>query len=228
MTALDIGVIVVLLLSAGFAFMRGFVRELLAIVAWLGAAAITYYGYMYIVPLAEKFLPKGPFATIAAGAVLFVVALIVLSILTGSVANRVSQTGMSSFDRLFGLIFGLVRGAVLVSLAYIALTWYLPPDKPQPEWLTRSHSGPLLRAGADMLESIIPAKWREQVKTTTAGGFDRGEHGDSGGNDSALRALTAPKPPAAADNPAPSYRSRDRADMDRLINQQQQQPQQGQ
>jgi membrane protein required for colicin V production len=216
MTALDIGVIVVMVLSAGFAFMRGFVREVLAIVAWVGAAVITYYGYAYAVPLAEKFLPKGPFANIAAGVVLFVVALIVLSILTGTLAKRTSQSGMSSFDRLFGLVFGLVRGAVLVSLVFIALNWYLPPDKHRPDWMTQAKSRPLLAAGADMLESVIPAKWREQVEATAGRAPIQPDNADK-----AVRALSAPKPPASTDNPTPAYRAQDRADMNRLIDQEQ-------
>jgi membrane protein required for colicin V production len=199
--------------------MRGFVRELLAIVAWLGAALITFYGYIYVVPFSERFLPKGPIANIAAGAAVFIVALIVFSIITGTIAKRVSQSGMSSFDRLFGLIFGLARGAVLVSLGYIALSWYLPPDKPQPEWMTTSHSRPLLQAGANMLESLIPSKWRDQVKTTAS----RKDPSDlrSDGADAAMRALAAPKPSVQPADPTPAYRLRDRADMDRLINQQQ-------
>ncbi len=87
MNTLDIIVAVVLVLSAGFAYMRGFVRELLAIVAWVGAAVITFYGYIYIAPFAERFVPKGPLANISAGAVVFIVALIVLSIITGTVVE---------------------------------------------------------------------------------------------------------------------------------------------
>jgi len=227
MSTLDIVVVVVVLLSAGFAYMRGFVRELLAIVAWLGAGLITFYGYVYLVPFAEGFLPKGPIANIAAGAVLFLVALIILSIVTASVSNRVSQSGMSSFDRLFGLLFGLVRGAVLVSLGFIALSWYLPPDKPQPEWMTKSHSRPLLQAGANLLESLIPPKWRDQVKTTTAA-REPSKTTTSTDAENAVRALTAPKQSDKPANPNPAYRPQDRADMDRLINQQQGQEQQGQ
>ncbi len=222
MNTLDIVVVVVVLLSAGFAYMRGFVRELLAIVAWLGAALITFYGYIYVVPFAEKFLPKGPIANIGAGAVVFLVALIVLSIITGNVSKRVSQSGMSSFDRLFGLLFGLVRGAVLVALGYIALAWYLPPDKPRPPWVMEARSLPLLQAGANMLESLVPTKWREQVKTTAS---HEGKSDSAGDADAATRALASPKPSAKPADPAPTYRQQDRADMDRLINQQQGQQQ---
>lgn len=219
MNTLDIVVVVVILLSTGFAYMRGFVRELLAIVAWLGAGLIAFYGYIYVVPFGERFLPKGPIANIAAGAAVFLVALIILSIITGSISKRVSQSGMSSFDRLFGLLFGIVRGAVLVSLAFIALNWYFP-DKSEPKWVTEARSRPFLQAGANILESLVPAKWREQAKTTVA--REAPPAAPSAGADAAARALSSPKPstqPPA--NPAPTYKPQDRADMDRLINQQQ-------
>jgi membrane protein required for colicin V production len=222
MNTLDIIVAVVLVLSAGFAYMRGFVRELLAIVAWVGAALITFYGYSYVATFAERFVPKGPLANISAGAVVFIVALIVLSIITGTVSKQVAQSGMSSVDRLFGLLFGLVRGAVLLALGYIALAWYLPPDKPRPPWVMEARTLPLLQAGASMLESLVPPKWREQVKATA-------HLGETGGMDdaanAAARALVLPKPSAKPAEPQPAYRQQDRSDMDRLINQQQGQQQ---
>ena len=45
MNAVDLGVLAVIALSAVFAFARGFVREALSIVAWVGAALITLYGF---------------------------------------------------------------------------------------------------------------------------------------------------------------------------------------
>ncbi|TMK28624.1 MAG: CvpA family protein, partial [Alphaproteobacteria bacterium] len=45
MNPLDLGVIAIIVLSAIFAFARGFVREALSIIAWVGAAAITVFGF---------------------------------------------------------------------------------------------------------------------------------------------------------------------------------------
>jgi len=222
MNTLDIIVLVVLVLSAGFAYMRGFVRELLAIVAWVGAALVTVYGYIHVAPFAERVVPKGPMANIAAGAAVFIVALIVFSIITGTVAKRVAQSGLSSVDRLFGLVFGLARGAVLVALGYIALAWYLPPEKPRPPWVVHARTLPLLQSAANMLESLVPAKWREQMRATA----HPGQTGALNDANAAARALVSPRQSARPADGQPDYRQQDREDMDRLINQQQGQQQQ--
>ena len=56
MNALDIIVIAVVALSALFAFARGFVKESLSIVAWVGAGLITLRGLPHLSPVAEKYI----------------------------------------------------------------------------------------------------------------------------------------------------------------------------
>lgn len=220
MNTLDIVVIVVMLASAVFAFARGFVREILSIAAWLGAALLTIYGYRFAVPFVERMMAPGPFANGVAAAAVFLIALIVLTIITSTIAHRVAQSGASSFDRLFGLIFGLARGAFLVTLGYIALAWYMPPDKAQPDWITQARTLPLLRAGAEMVESWVPANWRERANSTATEARNKVD-GETGA-DNAIRALSTPrqsdKPATGAAN---GYNQNDRTDMNRLIQQQQ-------
>ena len=48
LTALDIGVLIVLAISALLAFGRGFVREVLSIGAWVAAAVVTLYAFPYL------------------------------------------------------------------------------------------------------------------------------------------------------------------------------------
>jgi len=222
MNTLDLIVVAVILLSAAFAFARGFIREVLSIAAWVGAAFATIYGYAYAAPAAESFLPKGPFANAAAAAVVFIVALILLTIVTSLLARRVARTGLSPFDRLFGFVFGLVRGAIVVVLGYLALAWYMPADKPRPDWVTQARSLPFLQQGADTLMAWIPEGWREHAKTTVEDArHDVDQASDAAG---AMRALASPKPAThAAPDAPPNYNQNDRKDMNRLIQQNQNQ-----
>jgi len=168
MNALDIAVIAVILLSGLFAFARGFVKGVLSVGAWVGAGFAALYGLPYATPVAERFLPAGAVAEAAAGLAIFFVALVALSILTSAIARRVKESALSAVDRTLGLIFGLVRGVVVVCLAYIALSWVWPADKPQPQpqWIAGARTLPLLASGAERLRQLLPAQYREKAQAT--------------------------------------------------------------
>ena len=128
-----------------------------------------------------------------------------------------ARAKLSSFDRIFGLLFGLLRGAVLVCLGYIALAWFMPADK-RPDWVTQARTLPLLEAGANTLEDLVPAALREKAVATA-----RDKVGVTASDaDAAMRALLSPKASATeAKAHRPAYNPNDRRDMNRLIQQQQ-------
>src|SRR5271169_7018213 len=113
MNPLDLAVIGIVALSAIFAFARGFVREALSIIAWVGAAAVTLYGFNSVYAMTMRFVTTPLLADLVAGAGLFVISLIVLTIITGHVARFADSGALSPINRTLGLIFGLARGVVL-------------------------------------------------------------------------------------------------------------------
>jgi membrane protein required for colicin V production len=217
MNALDFAIIGVIALSALFAFARGLVREALSIVAWVGAALITLYGFAYAYSAIVRFVTTPLLADLIAGAGLFVVSLVVLTILTGYVARFVSASSLSPIDRTLGLIFGLARGLVLVSLAYLVVDVSLPQND-RPPWIREARSERFLAKGADLLRNALP----ESLQVKTAGAPDDAHRALDRAQDAqrAMRALSTPVPPASAkagQEPAPGYKTGDRRDMDRLI-----------
>jgi membrane protein required for colicin V production len=213
MNALDLAVVAVIVLSAVFAFARGFVREALSIVAWIGAAATTLYGFDAVYHLTAKFLTTPLLAELAAGAGLFLVSLIVLTVLTGYAASFIRASAASPIDRTLGLIFGMARGAALVSLAYLLLDIGLPPTD-RPNWIREAKCEPYLAEGAHWLRTLLPAGWQLKASSTaeaTQRAFDQ-----AGEAERAMRALENPAPPP--DQPGgPRYQPAERRDLDRLI-----------
>lgn len=155
-TAVDVVVGVVLLGSAGFAFLRGFVQEVLSITSWVGAVFAALYGFPHARPLFREHIGSAMVADIAAGAALFLVTLLVLSLLTKRVADSVRKSALNSVDSSLGFVFGLVRGAVLVSLAYMSAAWLFDGPEQQPDWLAQSRSRPWLERGAAFLQGLAP------------------------------------------------------------------------
>ena len=151
----DISVGVVLLISALLAYGRGFVHEVLSVGGWVGAIFATIYGYPYLKPYAHDLISIEVAADLAASVTVFVATLLVLSLLTRAIAKGVQSSALNVLDRSLGFLFGVLRGAVLVCLAYIAVEWMLPPAD-QPQWLRSARSMPLIEEGASFLKSLVP------------------------------------------------------------------------
>src|SRR5712692_8782877 len=165
MNPLDLGVVAVVVLSAIFAFARGFVREALSIVAWVGAAAITLKGFDWVYAQLDPRIHNPLLSQVIAGFGLFVISLIVLTILTGVIARTVRASGLSPIDRTLGFIFGLARGAFLVCLAYLLLDVSVQPSD-WPSWIREAKSEPYLHEGADVLRGFLPESLK--IKGATA------------------------------------------------------------
>jgi len=213
----DIGVIAVICLSALFAFARGFVKEMLSIVAWISAAAIALFALPHVAPIAERYVPKGWIADGVAGGAVFLVALIILSYSTSLIANRVQKSSLSTIDHTLGLIFGVVRGVVFVCLCYLVLTWALPEGRePLPNWIADGKTRPFLKAGAEELSLLLPASYRQRMESTLS---DARHTADQAGDvNSAIGGK--PRAPETPPHHAPVYSPDTRRDLDRLIDQQ--------
>ena len=152
MNPLDLGVIGIIALSAIFAFARGFVREALSIVAWVGAGAITLYGFTGVYAHVDPRVHDPLLSQLIAGFGLFVASLIGLTILTGLVAGAAcGRAALSPIDRTLGFIFGVARGAFLVSLAYLLLDVTVCRRTIARSGCEDARSAAFLTAGADML-----------------------------------------------------------------------------
>jgi membrane protein required for colicin V production len=204
MNVLDIVIIGVIVLSGLFAFARGFVKEALSIVGWLGATAFAVYALPWARPIAERYLPKGAVAEAAAAGVIFVVTLIVLSILTGGISRRVRGSSLSALDRTLGLIFGLMRGALLVCIGYIGLSFVLPQNGERPRWISESRTLPLVASTTDSLSHLLPQSFRNQAQRFQPASQRESDYL------SVLRAYSVPgaKPGAALPSIAPEDQKR--------------------
>jgi membrane protein required for colicin V production len=210
--ALDLAIVAVIALSAVFAFARGFVREALSIVAWVGAALITLYGFNKVYGSIVRFVTTPLLADLIAGAGLFVVSLIVLTIVTGFVARFVQSSALSPIDRTLGLMFGLARGVVLVSLAYLVVDISLPQND-RPSWIKEAKSERFLLKGAEMLRDALPESL--QIRSTAA--VDDAHRALERAQDAQRAMRLAPSPAKPPQGQAPSYNANEQREMNRLM-----------
>ncbi len=155
MNAVDIAVVVVLLASGVFALMRGFVYEVLAVTGWVAAAIAALWSLPLVRPFVHRYISSPTIADVAGGTGVFLVVLLASSLVTHAISRRVQRSSVSSVDRSLGFAFGLLRGLVLASLCFMVVSKLMAPD--EPEILATAKTRPLMAAGAEMIQSLIPA-----------------------------------------------------------------------
>jgi membrane protein required for colicin V production len=117
MNAADYIIICALLISLVLGFVRGFMREALALLAWLGGVWLAWRYADAIKPLFGGMLAEEPQRTWVARAVIVALVLLGVWILSAVLAYFIHQSGLSVMvDRVLGMLFGFIRGVVLVSL----------------------------------------------------------------------------------------------------------------
>jgi membrane protein required for colicin V production len=154
-TLLDIALIAIMLISALLAMVRGFMREILSIIAWVLAAGATLYAYSKLLPLAKQYFNNDIVAAVAVIGGVFLVTLLVVSVLTVRISDMVLDSRVGALDRTLGFLFGLGRGLIIVVVAYMFFDW-LVPDRSKPEWVLHAKSKVVLSSTGEWLKEQLP------------------------------------------------------------------------
>jgi membrane protein required for colicin V production len=154
-TLLDILLLVVMLISGLLAMIRGFMREILSIGAWIVAAVVTLYGYSRVLPLAKSYFSSDMVALAATIGGIFLLTLLIVSILTVRVSDMILDSRVGALDRTLGFLFGLGRGLFVVVVAYVFFTWLVPPHS-RPTWVKEAKSAVMLESTGEWLKSVLP------------------------------------------------------------------------
>jgi membrane protein required for colicin V production len=130
----DYAIFGVILLSGLLALMRGFVREVVALLVWTGAIIIAFHYYLLGEPFVHQYVKEPNLANIISGVCIFCLSFIVLSLIGYGVCKIVRGGALTAIDRSLGFLFGLFRGVLVVCLAYLLVAAFLWPDidKPTP------------------------------------------------------------------------------------------------
>src|SRR4051812_41789375 len=162
MTWVDLVVLAVLAVSALLAFMRGLGRGGLGLAAWVGAVAAAVGALPRVRPQFQEWFGTSPWIAPAALGAVFLTTLIVLMIISRWAGALVRASPIGGLDRTLGLVFGLVRGAALVILAYIGSGMVVPLDR-WPEPVLDARTLPFAYEGARWAVQKLPGDYRPRL-----------------------------------------------------------------
>lgn len=160
MNGADLFILATIGLSMVIGLVRGLVVEVASLLAWIAAALAAMTLGPQVGTLFEGAI-EADSARIALGyALVFVVALVVGAIAVWLLRKIVAGTGLTGTDRMFGLLFGLARGGVIV-VAMVMLAGLTP--FPRDDWWQQSRALPAFEEMAAKATRYLPQALRDNI-----------------------------------------------------------------
>ena len=158
-TYLDMGLVIIAVISGLLAMYRGLTREVLSLASWALAGAAGAYFVIYQKGIAQTIADKFFGGTLAlaqagGGLLIFLLFLILIHLLTARFSERVLDSRVGIIDRGLGFAFGLARGFLLVVIAFVFYTFLFPENK-YPTWVKDAQSLPVLQQTGKPIQTLM-------------------------------------------------------------------------
>ncbi|MHC9510754.1 CvpA family protein [Kangiella sp. M94] len=145
-------------ISALISLLRGFVREALSLAGWIVAFFVAKGFYEPFAALLVNHIDTNSLRLGVAWVSIFVITLVIAGIINYLIGRMVDAAGLSGTDRLLGMIFGALRGVLVVALIVLGLKQFTPV--PEDEWWGQSSLLPNMEMVAEwfyeQLGEVVP------------------------------------------------------------------------
>lgn len=151
----DLAILFIVGISILIGILRGATREVLGIAGWIGAFVVVFYGLPIFRPFGRHYIHNPMIADAVVAGILFILSLAVFILISRLIASSVKGSIFGGLDRSLGLVFGFVRGLLVVCLIYLAMTFFYAPDE-IPSSITSARFTPWVVQGTHELKRLIP------------------------------------------------------------------------
>jgi membrane protein required for colicin V production len=164
MTALDVFVFLLLIGGGAIGFVRGFVHEVISLLAWVvGIAMLKLFHKQLWSGIENSLHTSVAAAAVLAFALLFVPSFLIVKLVARTLGGRTRRHAvLGPFDRVlgggFGALKGLLGATLFFLLANLATDMVYGPQADRPEWMTRSRTYPLLNASGRAIVDWVQAR----------------------------------------------------------------------
>ena len=144
-------ILVVLVASGLISFSRGFTKEFLSLFLWV-AAFIAAISLEYLAtPKINEYIGNPEISKILSYVAVFIVFIFIGGILIKFISKIIKWSGASGFDRFLGVLFGLIRGLIVLFVIFLLL----PSSLKTTDLINNSKITPLIQKYAPKIEAYF-------------------------------------------------------------------------
>ena len=120
----DVIILVLIFISALFAFFRGLSLELLSISVWIISFFVSYTYGNNLINFFNKIINNILISTTISYVVTFLIIFVIFSFLTRKFSVFIKDSYVGLIDKSLGFIFGILRGYIIVSLCFFLFDYF--------------------------------------------------------------------------------------------------------
>jgi membrane protein required for colicin V production len=163
MAIVDWVILIILVASGLISLKRGFVKEALSLASWIIAFIIARMFSGNLATLLEGHIDTNSIRWLVAFVVLFAGTITIGAMINHLITEMVRLTGLGGTDRFFGMLFGFIRGAVILVAIVFGLQF---TPVPQDAWWQESLFIPHLSTIADWARKTLPGATSQLMSFT--------------------------------------------------------------
>lgn len=155
LTTLDYIYVGIILASTIWATIRGGVYETIATLSWVVAAISARFASPWLDKLLQSWfdLSDSTVGTLVASYfIVFFAILMLVGFLNQKLRDKIQDSIMNVTDKTLGVIFGIIRGIIVMGLFYWGALWYYSDVPFLPKWLAQSRTRPIMQITAVKLD----------------------------------------------------------------------------
>ncbi|MEC7207497.1 MAG: CvpA family protein [Pseudomonadota bacterium] len=163
LTLFDYAVIIILIISAIFSKLRGMTREFLGLAGWFVAIFISRLTAASVQEWLSSFIAVNGLTDVLSWALPFAGTAVIWFIFASLISPGLKRAGLGTLDTWLGVIFGLIRGALLVTLFYVASVLFVQSEDKLYPFMKDSQSSPYIRMITSGFTPFLPADWQSRL-----------------------------------------------------------------
>lgn len=164
MTSFDVIIFLIIGWASVAGIMRGFVCEVLSLIAWVAAVAALRLFHTPASALAASWTGTETGGAILAFVLLFAVTFFGFRLIARNLGSRTRTSVIGPLDRALGLGFGAVKGLIVASLIFLGVNLFFDmvwgAATPKPAWIATSKTTPLLRLSSAAITDFVEERRR--------------------------------------------------------------------